>query len=360
MFCQRSRELPLYTIPSTDSRKDAWKVLSLLSSAHNVQKLLCGETWSERSPWSRTDERIQQKAAQIAACVLHAREYFQASETVTLNTSPLLLYYGALSLAKAVILSNDLNSSLTSFKHHGLSLVFSSVCENSSDVSIDEASAKVKRGGVFRLLCKSIDSPCIQKTEYNLRNIFKVTPDLRNMYMRYYNEYSHVIPVEHLYYEPDYAGFSLAVSTIAECFESVFPEIAECTTRVGLDNAPLYTSDKLTKPIDEFFNFVRSSNGSHSEMIRPLENGVYKPFATMFLGLFILGSLVRYNPDVWIEEIVYDRCGLRPVIEVYSQICATWLPIEVLREIHRVEYVFHPPGVSVFGDPLSIMNRAMY
>lgn len=345
----------MFAIRTNDSRKEAWKLLSLLSSTYNVQRLLRGDVWSGRDPWLHTESDLEQCSAQIAACIKHSREYFETGEVTTLNTSPLLHYYGALSLAKAVILSTDRDYSLASFKHHGLSMVPTSTDKNTAQTSIDEMKVTVKKG-VFSALCCCIQSPCIAETEYTFREVLRVTPDMTDMYIRYYNEYSHVVPVATLYHEPGFSQFSLIARTLPDHFETVFPEIAQCTERIGLDSSPMYTADELDESIDNHLNFVRSSSGDYSEMIKPLENGIYKPFATMLLGLFILGSLVRYKPDIWIADVVLDRIGLRPVIETYLGICSTWLPIEALRLIHNIEYVFHSPGVIVYEDPLDIMN----
>lgn len=352
----------MLAIPTNDSRKDAWKILSLLTSSHNVKRLLCGDVYSGRVRWPRTTAGIGISSTQIAACIRNAREYFIPSNLVTLNISPLLIYYGALSLAKAMILSSRKQASLDSFRHHGLSMVSKKLDDQSSRKSlkrIDERKAIVKKG-VFHQLCDCIQTPCKLKTEYSLREVLRVTPDISDIYIRYYNEYSHVVPVSYLCYKPDFDDFGLSILGLTEHFEAVFPEIVKCTKRIGFDTNSYYHADELSESLDCFLKFIRSSYGCYSEMIRPLKNGIYMPFATMQIGLYILSSLVRYEPDIWIEEVVNDRSGLRPVIEAYCYTCSTWLPIEALRSIHCIEYVFHSPGVKVFEDPLSIMNEISY
>jgi hypothetical protein len=72
---------------------------------------------------------IMKQAHQVNYCIRQAEEYFNASSSVSLTTRPLLLYYGAVSLSKALTLirldgnySIDKLRETNKHKHHGLEL----------------------------------------------------------------------------------------------------------------------------------------------------------------------------------------------------------------------------------------------
>ena len=64
------------------------------------------------------------KVSQVNACFAQGREYFSNAASSAMSVKPLLLYYGALSLSRGVILANNPNKKEESLKpSHGLELV---------------------------------------------------------------------------------------------------------------------------------------------------------------------------------------------------------------------------------------------
>ncbi len=64
------------------------------------------------------------KVSQINACFAQGREYFSNAGSSAMSVKPLLLYYGALSLSRGVILANNPNKKEESLSpRHGLELV---------------------------------------------------------------------------------------------------------------------------------------------------------------------------------------------------------------------------------------------
>ena len=106
----------------TDTPLDEiWNQLRYLSSPPNVRNVLSGRVESGRDcPWPESDA-LDKQANEIASCIRQADEYFQASRAVGMETRPLLQFYGAESLAKAVILASDNALSLIDLRFHGLS-----------------------------------------------------------------------------------------------------------------------------------------------------------------------------------------------------------------------------------------------
>jgi hypothetical protein len=63
---------------------------------------------------------LEAKARQVSYCIVQASEYFKAADAVTIDTSPLLYFYGMLSLSKALIVANEPKTLLDDIKYHGL------------------------------------------------------------------------------------------------------------------------------------------------------------------------------------------------------------------------------------------------
>ncbi|MDJ0732476.1 MAG: YaaC family protein [Nostocaceae cyanobacterium] len=79
--------------------------------------------------YNKHKKNIEKQAKQIGYCIRQAEEYFQVSSQVGLATRPNLLYYGAVSLSRALyLLKRDGNYSFDALrkkekhKHHGLEL----------------------------------------------------------------------------------------------------------------------------------------------------------------------------------------------------------------------------------------------
>lgn len=113
-----------------------WKELRLfldvdLSTDHirSIQKI-------DDETFYKQLKNIRKQAIQIGFCIKQAEEYFYSSKNVSLATRPLLLYYGATSLSKALtLLKLDGDYSIDRLRdgdkhnHHGLELLkdFSSI-----------------------------------------------------------------------------------------------------------------------------------------------------------------------------------------------------------------------------------------
>jgi hypothetical protein len=125
---------PKGSVPTMRSRpivsdrpaEDVWKLLRLFldttSVADRIREL-------HEIPKDKYEADVRKQAIQLAQSLRQAEEYFRASRSVTLATRPTLAYYGAISLARALILlRRDGNYSLDALRaaerhnHHGLEI----------------------------------------------------------------------------------------------------------------------------------------------------------------------------------------------------------------------------------------------
>lgn len=119
-------------IYALDFEEEIWSLLGLFESA----KYAANELVSRGLEFDQPE--LDLRASTIAYCVRQAREYFSASESVSLLTRPLLLSYGMLNLVKAVVIMRlSPQSDLENLFHkHGVSVDFSSIEGDLSDVRL--------------------------------------------------------------------------------------------------------------------------------------------------------------------------------------------------------------------------------
>ena len=104
------------------------------------------------------------KVSQINACFVQGREYFSNAASSAMSVKPLLLYYGALSLSRGVILANNPNKKEESLKKsHGL------------EASDWQSTLKGGIKDVLELQIRSTDGTFSELVEvcYNLKTMYK-------------------------------------------------------------------------------------------------------------------------------------------------------------------------------------------
>ena len=106
--------------------REIWKRIRYFLDIPYVSELIRKRHKIEKRKF---DSDIKKQAQQINYSILQAEEYFSASENVSLPTRPLLIYYGATSLSKALVLlikngsySYDALRKKNKHQHHGLEL----------------------------------------------------------------------------------------------------------------------------------------------------------------------------------------------------------------------------------------------
>jgi hypothetical protein len=88
-------------IASNNPGEEVWKYLRLFLNPERTAKRIREIHKIESGKHAKN---IEKQVIQIAHCIRQAEEYFRASSDVGLATRPLLLYYGAVTLSRALIL----------------------------------------------------------------------------------------------------------------------------------------------------------------------------------------------------------------------------------------------------------------
>src|SRR5437016_8047023 len=158
-----------------------WAHLRVLSHVNNAKRLLLNQLGGKRKAAPRAEQLLDKKAAQLSYCVLQADEYFRAAESVSINTSPLLYFYGMLSLAKATVVANDPQKLLDDVKYHGLHH------DKLQRAAIVEDQLALVNGGVFDELMNLVLGYRVPKgSAFRFRDVLAISPELSDMYERYF------------------------------------------------------------------------------------------------------------------------------------------------------------------------------
>ena len=133
-----------------------WDHLDFLAHPANVERLLTGQLQSMRELPFTNKAVATRKASQVAYSIRQGHEYFRAADSVSITTSPVLYYYGILSLSKALLVANTEKLLLDDIKYHGLytrPTTDTQKCysENPDNWSIEQEFANT-REGVFKHL----------------------------------------------------------------------------------------------------------------------------------------------------------------------------------------------------------------
>ena len=133
----------IHTVRCEQPESEVWRHLGLLATpsyAAAAPRQLFKDSLGNRL--------IADKLDGFAKCILQAREYFEASRSVTIATAPTLCYYGRVSLCAAVAIFRGRDVTLRSLpKSHGLTTDDLASCRDVLD-----AACRVDSSGVFPLI----------------------------------------------------------------------------------------------------------------------------------------------------------------------------------------------------------------
>jgi|GEM_PF-5363450 len=289
-------------------KTEIWNQLRYLKSQKNVENLLLGETRSERTQIHHDEEEVSERSFEIVSCIQQADEYYTAAETVGLVTQPLLQFYGAHVLVKAVILANT-TKRLSDFEYHGLSSKISTAKpefrRNLGDYKEDESQWEIEKefaitnGGVFEGLCESINEFVPKRGNvFTFKDVMGRIPDLSELYSRHYNEDSYCGRLPHQ--AQGSPNLNIQKGTVAGIYE-----------------------------------------------ITPLDCGIYKTFGLLFAGLFILSNVVRYKPAFWMRELEGKTSGSASIVEAFCNLTKRRLPNDTLESIWNEDFEYGTPGRMV-------------
>ena len=269
--------------------REIWHQLRYLKSPANLSSLMSGRIRSSRIElWPDSDD-LKRRAYEISSCIEQADQYFHAAQGVGLATKPLLQFYGAQALAKALIVASDNAINLNDLRYHGLSTrasiavgdereVLQRYSNEQADWTIEEEFA-VTHDGVFLCLAKVVGDKVPAKGQVlRFKELLRITPDF-SLFARHYGEPSHTF---YLVGEPkiesDGCFFIRFFNTDKDTVRRVFPEFGDDYEVIDPHNRPGFRSRKRVENKPDFGVEIRGAMAG-TYFVRPHPSGIVLPLS---------------------------------------------------------------------------------
>jgi hypothetical protein len=312
-----------------------WTHLRFLSYGQNARRLLQNDFGGARKQAVPSSEVLDRKAEQLSYCIVQAYEYYNAAESVTINTSPLLYFYGMLSLAKATIIANDPDRLLEDIKFHGLQH------DRSRKASTVEDQTAIVNGGVFdEFVNVAAGFRFPQGAKFDLKTVLSISPELSNMYERYYSEKSRCI---YLYDFDSRAPCKIRVIPPTLTIEDVYARIPELANDFEAEVSEHVVS-LISKPtisrVPEYFREYRPVVGGRYVVgsLPFIADGqkqacYLSPPISDYISMFILSDCVRYQQELWGSVVQGKRVGILGIIDLLISVSKRRFPNLILNEL---------------------------
>jgi YaaC-like protein len=350
----------------TDNIHDSiWNHLNLFTSPANVIKLLKGEMESNREIFYDERDILDRKSRQIAYSISHAFEYFKAADTISVNTSPLLYFYGMLALAKALLVANNPNILLDDIKYHGLFIrpkneMLKQYVEDPSQWQIDKEFA-LTNDGVFKELTSLIHNFTFHDNSIILyKSISSVDPELSEIYRKYYKDEPKVQYLSFKREVDDPSRDFYIIELLIKCddkneFENRFPEVKsyffEDSKRWGNKGKIGYRNLKGIKSFPECFGIYSSLPGGDyfvGGLEYQHENDISKryiaPEICDYVKMFILSNCVRYKQEFWGQTVRGETEGSIGFINLFLYNAKRRFPHFILNHLFNESFKYGSPG----------------
>jgi hypothetical protein len=264
--------------------------------------------------------------------IRQAVEFREAARQATLLTAPLSLYYSFLNLTRACIcLKGDVLRS----RGHGLRF------ERSVDLL---NSAAVLTRGTFTDYLREAGYSCRSGTVVSLHEALSRIIEIRDDYADVYGRDSLVVPVDvDAYFSGEVVlripqrVYDLSKATTN--WTSELPSLSGCTVRSGDNNLEANFTVSKKEDVSSFCSLrlepslLPQDLESRWFLVRQADPDLVFPRpAYYFVALFILGSVVRYEPEMMLDTVVPGSLSgwfLNRVIQsaerFFPQLMLNWL-----------------------------------
>lgn len=321
-----------------------------------MRRLLLGQLESQRVLKFSEGDLVEKKASQIAYCITQASEFYKAADSITINTSPLLYFYGMLALAKALIVANHPDLLLEDVNYHGfttrpISSELKAYVDNKESWAIEREYAVV-REGVFKSLTRIVQNFEFEENAVlYLKDILAVDPEICEMYRRHFGE---APAVQYLYdYKEQLDPYQLEICPQTKdklAFETAFPMFAhdfEVESEVRHNTALVYHSKLHVKNFPDYMGIYYPIPGGRYLVrgpktgSKPVEQVKYQfPELSDYVLMFILSSVVRYKQEFWGKVVRGEIDGTLGLINLAMGNCRMRFPNFILNNLfnERFEY----------------------
>lgn len=300
---------------------DTWKMILKYSYTSNIEKYL-GES---------SDKEFNQS---IAGSIVQSSEYFSSFSKVSLNTSPLLLYYGFVNLLFAS--SSMITKKNIIIKNHGLSITLPDDSSNIGDCIINISNSNDGAYNIYNSI-HSKGSNYPQKIK--IKDIFSMIPELKHDFEECYSQHSLCLPIE-IIKRREGEIERIKINELLQDLSSInIVDYDKSYLQPQKTNKYIILRKKLngddigTKSISgqKFLYQYFKSNSKDYE---------FNEIMIYFIGLFAFGYISRYHPEIWYPFVQTDQTGEKSLVEDFLSLAHRILPNLILNKIHNKRIIF--------------------
>lgn len=346
---------------SENPKKDIFQHLEMLSYQKNCEKLLCGKIKSERKNDSLNVSSIDKKRAkEMSFCIKQGIEFFKNSENADLSISPLLIYYGILSLSKALIIANSSKKLyLDDISYHGLTTKPLNEEQNNQKKekkkwNLLNEYANVN-DGVFFELAKTLNIALNKKDIIKFKSTFSSIPELKNLIDKLRIFDSNCINCYSELDEKNKKTTFAIYSMDSEKLESKFPNITKEFNKQPMHGSPFFTkyisnNNCSYSDFKYFYSYNSFIGGKYFvfpvEIYRDnnKENILLPQIIIDYINFFILSEQVRYHQDNWNMILNGKNDAIVSVIKIYIEYVKRRFPNFILNYLFNESFTYGSPA----------------
>ncbi|WP_018131387.1 YaaC family protein [Effusibacillus pohliae] len=305
----------------------------------------------EKSGLPEPQRAAYQATPKLIFGIKQARQYYRAAETCDIMTKPLLLYYGMMSLARALIACRDPDyPTTTSVLKHGLStrkLKRDSYCFIQDEI-------RVQKDGLFVVLHEMLGgSRFSERQRVVMKDLLAVLPELIPCYQRLYGlpcvcEFEQKSDEHHTYWD--------LPRWILQARGYTREEFLNMLNRMHTDpssqaNRPVFYLQECDPP--GRLHLHHGSPVAHHPLLigdvtgkmhirYPLAGDFLLPEISLhFMVMFVLGMLCRYETERWGEMILTFLSQDVYLINEFLNLSMRKFPNLILNELFGEQYIFY-------------------
>lgn len=278
----------------------------------------------------------------VSGALLQADEYYRASQNVSLQVSPLLLYYGTTNLLYAMYVLKK--GTVPTIKNHGMHITANA--DNKYIADTELTFDHYTDGGIHRFAeVLGFHSNLCNYQGWTLGDFFDSIAEIKNDFVECYpDKTSHILMVE-VVKTPENIVEKIQMNTADAAF--AFSHIDDfsksyLTPQLGNDlkgNSHIILRHKLN-PIDitqESYSGQPYLQIGHEKERKSI---TITREINLYVSLFALGSLCRYHPEIWNPFVVQDSTGEKLLVEKLLYYARRLLPNIVLNNIENDQISF--------------------
>ena len=316
---------------SENPEEDIWLNLKRYSFLNNIHK------YYSDSDINPSDDLVEV----ISGSILQAYEYFQASKVATIQTAPLLLYYGATNLLFGA--SCLLSGEILDVKGHGMKLVDQ---ENLNANILDNKIKLVdKQTGGFSVYLNSIAENEIPiNSEWSIIELLGSIPEIYKEFIETFDKsFLSIIPLERVISDDEDTYRTndkiLEKSEVINKIENVIDLKTNYLPHTINGKGQIVFRSKMNKE-----NLVKQSyyNESYFSVGHKKNKHLYD-FDSIFyeyMSLFGLATICRYHPQMWTPFVRTDNSGEVNFIEKFLISVRRYFPNIVLDKLQNTRHFY--------------------